>query len=103
MSLPRKIFLLSLLVVIAVSYPGGGAHILQIKYLQPARRTPPRTGQCEFKASEALADLFTAIGCPPPTLPVWVTLTADHQSLDGMHFSRMRIQTHNRGVATREN
>lgn len=41
MSLRRKIFLLCLalvtaLVVIAVSNPGGGAHILQIKYLQPA-------------------------------------------------------------------
>jgi hypothetical protein len=46
MSRRRKIFLLSLalgtaLVVIAVSYPSGGAHILQIKYLQPAWRTPP--------------------------------------------------------------
>jgi hypothetical protein len=44
LSLRMKIFLLCLalvtaLAVIAVSYPGGGAHILQIKYLQPAWRT----------------------------------------------------------------
>jgi hypothetical protein len=46
MSLLRKIFLLCLalataLVVIAATYPRGGANILQIKYLQPARRTLP--------------------------------------------------------------
>jgi hypothetical protein len=46
MSLLRKIFLLCLalvtaLAVIAESHPRGGAHILQIKYLQPAWRTPP--------------------------------------------------------------
>jgi hypothetical protein len=44
MSLPMKTFLLCLalvttLVVIAASHPGG-AHVLQIKYLQPGWRTP---------------------------------------------------------------
>jgi hypothetical protein len=44
MSLRRKIFLLGLglvtaLIVIAASHPGGGADVLQIKYLQPPWRT----------------------------------------------------------------
>jgi hypothetical protein len=44
MSLRRKIFLFGLglitvLAVVAVNQPRGGAHILQIKYLQPAWRT----------------------------------------------------------------
>jgi hypothetical protein len=46
MSLRRKIFLVGLglvtvLAVVATSEPSGGAHVLQIKYLQPAWRTPP--------------------------------------------------------------
>jgi hypothetical protein len=46
MSLRRKIFLfglglVTLLAVVATSHPSGGAHVLQIKYLQPAWRTPP--------------------------------------------------------------
>jgi hypothetical protein len=46
MSLRRKIFLfclglLTVLAVVAANQPRGGAHVLQIKYLQPAWRTLP--------------------------------------------------------------
>jgi hypothetical protein len=46
MSLRRKIFLFwlglaTVLAVVAANQPRGGAHVLQIKYLQPAWRTLP--------------------------------------------------------------
>jgi hypothetical protein len=46
MSLLRKTFLLcfalvTALVVVAATYPRGGAGVLQIKYLQPVWRTTP--------------------------------------------------------------
>jgi hypothetical protein len=53
MSLLRKIFLLCLalataLVVIAATYPRGGADILQIKYLHPCVAHPTATANLRY-------------------------------------------------------